>query len=47
MGTTWVSHTWTKLYSFFGTVELNCMMYLMNINLKLTILYLNTQIKLY
>ena len=35
-----------KSYSIFRMVELNCMMYLININLKLIKLYLNIQIKL-
>ena len=47
MGTTWAIHTETKSYSIFGMVELNCMMYLININLKLIKLYLNIQIKLH
>ena len=47
MGTTWAIHTGTKSYSIFGMVELNCMMYLINMYLKLTKLYLNIQIKLY
>ena len=47
MGTTWAIHNGTKSYSIFGMVELNCMMYLININLKLIKLYLNIQIKLY
>ena len=47
MGTTWAIHTRIKSYSIFGMVELNCMMYLININLKLIKLYLNIEIKLY
>ena len=47
MGTTWAIHTGTNSYSIFGMVELNCMMYLININLKLIKLYINVQIKLY
>ena len=49
MGTTWAIHTVIlgQSYSIFGMVELNCMMYLININLKLTKLYFNIQIKLY
>ena len=41
MGTIWAIHTGTKSYSFFRMVELNCMMYLININPKLIKLYLN------
>ena len=48
MGTIWAIHTGTiKVILNFLIVELNCMMYLININLKLIKLYLNIQIKLY
>ena len=47
-GTIWAIHTGAKSYSYsIFLVELDCMMYLININLKLIKLYLNIQIKLY
>ena len=47
MGTSWDIHTGTKSFSIFYMLELNCIMYLIIINLKLMKVYLNIQIKLY
>ena len=45
-GNIWAIHPGAKPYSLFLMVGLNCMMYLINTNLKLIKLYLNLQIKL-
>ena len=44
MRTIWAIHTGTKSYSIFGMVELNCMMYLININLELIKLYYTNKV---
>ena len=44
MGTIWAIHAGTKSYSIFEIVELNCMMYFINTNLKLIKLYYTNKV---